>query len=90
MAKSIQDTQSTSKTSTEDQKEWVVNTTKFTEDTPVKFVANPKRKGSKAHTRYEKYSKASTWGEYLKLSDSKFAMADARYDMSKEFLKTTS
>lgn len=67
--------------------EYVVGSTKLTSDTKIKFVANPKRTGSKAHSRYEKYSQAKTFGEYLKLNDPKMAMADARYDLSKEFLK---
>jgi len=69
--------------------EYVINTTKMTSDTKITFVENPKRQKSAAHARYTKYSKAKTFGEYLKLNEGKFAMADARYDLGKGFLKLT-
>jgi len=68
-------------------KEYVVNTTKLTDTTKIKFAENPKRQKSAAHERYTKYSKAKTFGEYLKLNEGKFAMADARYDLAKGFLQ---
>jgi len=70
-----------------DSKEWVVNTTKFTEETEIKFASNPKRNGCASWSRYEKYGKAKTFGEYLKLNEGKFQLADARYDLSRKFLK---
>jgi len=66
--------------------EYVVNSVKLTDDTKIVFKANPKRNGSAAHGRYEKYQKAVTFGEYRKLNEGKFQMADARHDISKKFL----
>jgi len=66
--------------------EWVVNTTKFKKETEIKFAANPKRNGCASWSRYEKYSKAKTFGEYLELNTGKFSMADARYDVQKKYL----
>ena len=80
----------TDKTEKTAKTEWVINGTKVEESTKLKFAENPKREGSKAHTRYEQYSKAKTWGQYLKVAEPKFAMADARYDLQKEFLKIES
>jgi len=67
--------------------EWVVNTTKFEKDTEIIFSTNPKRNGCASWLRYEKYSKAKTFGEYLELNAGKFSMADARYDVQKKFLR---
>lgn len=66
--------------------EYVVNGTKFTDTTKIKFVENPKRPKSAAHARYAQYQKAKTFGEYLRLNEGKFAMADARHDLGKTFL----
>jgi hypothetical protein len=66
--------------------EYVVNTVKLNDSTKIKFVENPKRQKSAAHNRYSKYGKAKTFGEYLKLNEGKFSMADARYDLSHGFL----
>jgi len=73
-----------------DPKEWVVNTTKFNKDTEIKFQSNPKRNGCASWARYEKYGKAKTFGEYLTLNEGKFQLADARYDLSRKFLKLAS
>lgn len=70
-----------------EKKEYNVSGTKLEESTKVKFVANPKRVNSAAWERYEKYQTAATFGEYLQLNPGKFAMADARHDLSKGFLK---
>ena len=67
--------------------EWVVNTTKFTKDTEIHFLPNPKRNGCASWQRYEAYGKAKTFGEYLSLNTGKFQMADARYDVSRKFLQ---
>lgn len=53
--------------------------------TKIKFVSeNPKRRGSKAHTRFTKYMKAKTVAEFLKLGGLR---ADLRYDSEHEFVK---
>ena len=70
--------------------EYLVNGTKFTAETEIKFRENPKRKNSQAWGRYEKYQTAKTWGEYMKLNDGKYMMADARHDLGKEFLSISS
>lgn len=67
--------------------EYLVSGTKVTADTPVSYAANPKRPNSAAWERYEHYQSASTFGEYLELNEGKFAMADARHDLGKGFLK---
>ena len=72
---------------TETVTEYVVNGIKLNDNTKIKFIANPKRDGSKAHERYKKYESAKTFGEYMTLNDKKYAMADARHDIQKEFLK---
>ena len=66
--------------------EYVVNTTKLNNATPIKFISNPKRQKSAAHARYTKYESATTFGDYLKKNEGKFAMADARHDLGKGFL----
>ena len=67
--------------------EYVVSGTKFDDGTKIKFRENPKRKNSASWERYEKYQKAKTFGEYLKLNEGKFQMADARHDLGKTFLE---
>jgi len=49
----------------------------------IECAPNPKRPGSKAHMRYEQYSKATTIKEYL---DNGGLKADLRYDHSKGYL----
>ena len=66
--------------------ELFINGVKVTGTTKIKYAANPKRKGSMAHTRYEKYQAATTIAQYQKLNDSKYSMPDLRHDLSKEFL----
>lgn len=66
--------------------ELVINGTKVTDGTKIKYVPNPKRPNSRAWERYEAYQSAKTIAEYLKLNDGKFAKADLRHDLSKEFL----
>lgn len=79
-------TKSTDKKATE----LFINGVKVTSTTKIEYSANPKRKGSMAHTRYEKYQAATTIGEYQKLNDSKYSMPDLRHDLSKEFLTIVS
>lgn len=58
------------------------------ENSKIEYVGkNPKRKGSKAHARFEKYMKAKTVSEFLKLGG---LAADLRYDGDKGFLKILS
>ena len=66
--------------------ELVINGVKVTDQTKIKYVTNPKRPNSRAWERYEKYQTAKTIAEYLKLNDGKFAKADLRHDLGKEFL----
>ncbi len=60
--------------------------TEIVETTPITFTVkeNPKRKGSQAHSRFQKYMKAKTVAEYLKLGGTR---ADLRYDESKGFIE---
>ena len=74
------------KATTEPTVELVINDKKVTDLTKIKFRENPKRKNSAAWSRYEKYQTAQTIGEYLKINEAKFAKADLRHDLSKEFL----
>jgi len=67
--------------------EYTVSGQKFADDTKIKFRENPKRKNSASWARYEKYQAAKTFGEYLKLNEGKFQMADARHDFGKTFLE---
>ena len=67
--------------------EYVVNGVKLEDSTKIHFTDNPKRPQSNAHARYSTYQKATTFGEYLKLNEGKFSMADARHDLGKGFLK---
>ena len=66
--------------------ELLINGVKVTETTKIAYRENPKRPNSRSWERYEAYQKAKTIGEYLKLNDSKFAKADLRHDLGKEFL----
>lgn len=52
-------------------------------DCKIECAANPKRAGSKAHTRYAAYEKATTIGEYLERGGLR---ADLRYDLLHGFL----
>jgi len=70
--------------------ELVINGVKVTETTKISYRENPKRPNSRSWERYEAYQKATTIGEYLKLNESKFAKADLRHDLGKEFLKIES
>lgn len=49
----------------------------------IECAPNPKRPGSKAHSRYEAYAKSSTVKEYL---DNGGLKADLRYDHNKGYL----
>ena len=64
-----------------------VNNTSYDNDTIIRMIANPKRAGSQAHARYEKYQNAKTVGEYFELNDTKQARADFKHDLSKGFIK---
>jgi len=56
------------------------------EETKISFAvkANPKREGSKAHARFDKYMGAKTVEEYLQLGGS---TADLKYDWEKSFIE---
>ena len=71
---------------TKAEREFLINSVKVTDATKIAYIANPKRKGSQAHARYEKYGEAKTIEQYFKLNVSKAAMADLRHDLNKEFL----
>jgi hypothetical protein len=51
-----------------------------------KVKRNPKREGSKAHGRFERYMGAKTVAEYLEKGGLK---ADLKYDTEKGFLEVT-
>ena len=51
-------------------------------DVKLVYKPNPKKNGSKAHTRYEAYSKYETLADYLNNADQKYAMADLRFDVA--------
>lgn len=62
-----------------------INGNSVEETTKLAYVAaNPKRKNSAAHGRFEKYMKAKTVAEFFKLGGT---LADLRYDENKEFVK---
>ena len=63
-----------------------VNGKKLTPGIRITYIPNPKRPGSMAHARYEKYQKAKTFGQYLKLNQGEYAMPDARWDLERGFL----
>jgi len=52
-------------------------------DCKIECAPNPKRAGSKAHTRYASYENAKTIGEYLECGGLR---ADLRYDLLHNFL----
>eukprot|EP00931_Biecheleriopsis_adriatica_P092312 TRINITY_DN66128_c0_g1_i1.p1 TRINITY_DN66128_c0_g1~~TRINITY_DN66128_c0_g1_i1.p1 ORF type:complete len:539 (+),score=113.61 TRINITY_DN66128_c0_g1_i1:243-1619(+) len=58
--------------------------TRWTEDTKIVYRPHAKAPGSKSHLRYEKYSKAKTVGEALRLST---YPADWCWDYERGFLK---
>lgn len=60
-------------------------TIEYTLESKVVFnkKTNPKREGSKAHARFDKYMKAKTVKEYFELSGTK---ADLKYDVEKGFI----
>ncbi|MCP4141565.1 MAG: hypothetical protein GY755_15010 [Chloroflexi bacterium] len=65
-------------------KQYNINGHLLTSSSKLVFVKkNPKRLASKAHQRFEKYMKAKTVAEFLKLGG---LLADLRYDNDKEFL----
>lgn len=56
----------------------------WTKDTKIKYRPHAKAPGSKSHIRYEKYSKATTVGEALRLST---YPADWCWDLERGFIK---
>ena len=64
----------------------IINAVKVESSTNIEYVSNPKRVGKKAWTRYESYAECTTIGEYFDIAEKKYAMADLRYDLDKEFL----
>ena len=68
-------------------KSYNVNGTTVENATKIAYVAaNPKRKNSAAHGRFEKYMKAKTVEQFFKMGGT---LADLRYDSNKEFVKIT-
>ena len=65
-------------------KEFLIGARKVTGETVIVYAANPKRKGSKAHARYEEYQVASTIASALELGATK---ADLKYDAEHQFLE---
>jgi len=68
-------------------KEFIIGPNKVTSDTKLKYKANPKRKNSKAWSRYEQYQKAKTFADYQKLNADKQSIPDLKYDFSKGFVE---
>jgi len=68
-------------------KEYIIGVHKVTADTTLKYKANPKRKNSKAWSRYETYMTARTFGEYQKLNKDKQSIPDLKYDLGKAFVE---
>eukprot|EP00928_Gymnodinium_smaydae_P046569 TRINITY_DN31025_c0_g1_i1.p1 TRINITY_DN31025_c0_g1~~TRINITY_DN31025_c0_g1_i1.p1 ORF type:complete len:546 (-),score=161.89 TRINITY_DN31025_c0_g1_i1:110-1672(-) len=58
--------------------------TRWTENTQIRYRPHAKAPGSKSHIRYEKYSKAKTVGEALRLST---YPADWCWDLERGFIK---
>lgn len=62
-----------------------INGVNVAADTKLAYIdRNPKRKGSKAHSRFEAYMKAKTVKQFLELGGLK---ADLRYDSEKGFVE---
>ena len=67
--------------------EKLINAHKVDGSVRFKYAANPKKKHGKAYARYEAYSACTSIEEYLNMAESKYAMADLRYDEAHGFLK---
>lgn len=72
--------------------EMILNGEKVNSSTTLTYVANPKKTGSLAYARYEKYSKFNTIEEYItKCAKSailkSYARADLRWDHDKGFIE---
>lgn len=62
-----------------------INGTNVSDDTILDYISeNPKRKNSKAFSRFSKYMKAKTAKEFFKLGGTR---GDLRYDEHKAFVK---
>ena len=61
----------------------IINGEKCGPDTLLVYVSNPKRKGSKAHARYESYAAATSVQEALDLGA---VRADLKYDAEHGYL----
>ena len=72
--------------------ERVINGVRIDDNSPMYYVANPKRPNAAAGKRYEIYMKAKTVKEYFEMFltneslDKKFALPDLRHDQSKNFV----
>ena len=68
-----------------------VNGIKLLPDTKVSYAPNPKRRGSMACDRYEKYCKAKTVEDYFRIckdhSHGLYTRRDLRYDYEKVSLR---
>jgi len=64
-----------------------INGVNVSNETKIEYIdRNPKRKGSKAHARFQKYMTAKTVAKFLELGGLK---ADLRYDSEKGFVEIT-
>lgn len=66
--------------------ELLINDVKVDAATEIEYRANPKVPNKKAWSRYEMYQTAKTIGEYLEMTERKYAKADLKYDHAKGFL----
>ena len=46
----------------------IINAVEIDDDTQIKYISNPKRRGCASWERYERYQIAETVGEYLELN----------------------
>jgi len=68
-------------------KEFIIGVHKVNSKTKLKYKPNPKRKNSKAWSRYESYQSAKTFAQYQKLNADKQSIPDLKYDLSKGFVE---
>lgn len=69
----------------------IINDVQVDSSAQIEFKQNPKRSGSKAHSRYDRYQVATTLDEFFEIVNAaddckKYARADLRYDHEHGFL----
>ncbi len=64
----------------------------FSDDAQIEVLVaeNPKRKGTACYTRFEKYGRGCTVGEYARATgDRRKALQDVAWDVEREFVRVT-